>query len=162
MRWRKIYEGVYEGEPFKPEPVGPGPIGEFPSRKEDEPDRLHHRLRATVPNAKLCWTYNYHFTREWSQSYHVAEHWHVDGAHDGSDHVLLLICCDNPALGTQIKQADGRVITCKTWTPYLMRWDTQHASPRGPWSCDRRMYRQFVKLNEKDLLLAVDKPTDCA
>jgi len=152
MRWRKIMDGVYEGERFKPEPL---PVGEFKWHPDgNDRDRMNARLRACVPNAERMSIYNYRFPVTFPVG--RDQLWHPDGTINGSTHVLLLICCDDPALGTLFDRPGGSIFKGKPWTPYLFTKDAIHAGPPGPWSCMRTMYRQFLKLDEKNLLTTGD------
>lgn len=157
MKWRKIMDGVYEGESFEPEPLGP--------------IRGHHQF-ASNDFASKVWSKmdgisvkdNYHYSFPKGQYYYKngfnnEPNWHIDGgehyAGDGYTHLLVLIACDDPTLGTEVGNlSDGSVVRCKTWTPYLLHFRVLHRSPPDGGKTDRKLYRWYVNLVDEGLLPA--------
>jgi hypothetical protein len=153
MKRRKIMDGVYEGESFKPEPLY-GKCGDGTQYCKYPDDKLAERVRACVVDGEVRHTYHYRF--QVNHFYGANQPMHRDGSMNYSTHVLVMIACENPELGTEIQRPDGRVFKCKTWTPYLFRGDTDHRAATNPWDCERFMYRFFFKLDESRLDITTD------
>ena len=149
MKWRKIMDGVYEGESFEPEP-----LGEVRQHREFSPDdgarKIWQRAGDRMKEKATDGHYHYNFP---SGDYYYGDgpNWHIDGGEHsagyGYTHMLVMIATDDPTLGTEVGNlSDGSVMRCKTWTPYLLHYRVLHRSPPDGGKADRKLYRWYVNL----------------
>jgi hypothetical protein len=149
MKWRKIMDGVYEGESFEPEIVGP-----YVGHHEIAPDKFAKKLWGKVLTQVGMAAQHYHYSFSANSTYYQngydgTPNWHIDGGDhyncDGYTHLLILVACDDPTLGTEVGNLnDGSVFRCKTWTPYLIHGRMPHRSPPDGGKAARVLYRWYV------------------